>query len=310
MEGIVSLLILLAFLGGGMVCAKSTFAPKPKGVTCIIAVILRILLLFMGIRIGRLGMNIREVQTIGLLGLVFGIATIFGTVLFLIILNGLSGGNESKHKRGRSESRRPSPKRFLWESLGLFSFVIVGIVAGKILPFASLIPNEAGTWTLYCLLFFIGMQMMQSDMKFVSLLRDRRMLLLPLVTASGSICGGIVVSPLFHLSVGEAAALSAGFGWYSLSGVLISDLGNPLLGSAAFLVNLVRESLALFMIPLLGGLGLPHLAIGVGGATSMDVTLPLVETSCGAGYVPLSIAHGALLSLLVPFLVPFFWGFA
>ena len=58
---------------------------------------------------------------------------------------------------------------------------------------------------------------------------------------------------------------------------------------------------------MLARLSAPHLAIGIAGATSMDVTLPLVERSCGAQYVPLSIASGALLSLMVPFLVPFLY---
>jgi uncharacterized membrane protein YbjE (DUF340 family) len=136
------------------------------------------------------------------------------------------------------------------------------------------------------------------------------MILLPAATAIGSVGAGVLAAPLFGISPGTGAALSAGFGWYSLSGVIISDMGSPLLGSAGFLINLIRETIALFTIPLLGRVGMHGMAIGVGGATSMDVTLPLVERSCGDRYVPLSIAHGALLSLLVPFLVPLFFGWA
>ena len=47
------------------------------------------------------------------------------------------------------------------------------------------------------------------------------------------------------------------------------------------------------------------MAIGAGGATSMDVTLPLIEQCVGPECVPTSFANGALLSLSVPVLVPF-----
>lgn len=36
----------------------------------------------------------------------------------------------------------------------------------------------------------------------------------------------------------------------------------------------------------------------------MDVTLPLIEQCVGPAAVPVSFTSGALLSLLVPFLVP------
>jgi uncharacterized membrane protein YbjE (DUF340 family) len=67
---------------------------------------------------------------------------------------------------------------------------------------------------------------------------------------------------------------------------------------------MLRESMALILIPLLARTRFPLLAIGAGGATSMDVTLPLIEKNCGPGAVPLSVASGGVLSLSVPFLVP------
>jgi uncharacterized membrane protein YbjE (DUF340 family) len=84
-------------------------------------------------------------------------------------------------------------------------------------------------------------------------------------------------------------------------------MGDPVLGSAGFMINLFREGLSLFCIPFLGRFKAEEAAIGVAGATSMDVTLPLIERSCGTRYVPFAIYHGALLSLLVPFLVPLFF---
>jgi uncharacterized membrane protein YbjE (DUF340 family) len=86
--------------------------------------------------------------------------------------------------------------------------------------------------------------------------------------------------------------------------VLLIQLDGPVLGATAFLTNLMRESMSLLLIPLLARTRFPFLAIGVGGATSMDVTLPLIEVSCGPRAVPLAVASGAVLSSLVPLLVP------
>lgn len=101
--------------------------------------------------------------------------------------------------------------------------------------------------------------------------------------------------------------MAAGFGWYTLSGVLITDMGNPVLGSAGFMINLFRETIALIAIPLLGRTRFSLVSIGMAGATSMDVTLPLIERSCGTDYVSLALGHGIILSLLVPLLVPLFY---
>jgi uncharacterized membrane protein YbjE (DUF340 family) len=67
---------------------------------------------------------------------------------------------------------------------------------------------------------------------------------------------------------------------------------------------MLRETLALLTIPVLCAAGRPEAAVGVGGATSMDVTLPLIERCAGPRLVPLALTHGVLLSLAVPFLVP------
>ncbi|MBP7264732.1 MAG: LysO family transporter, partial [Spirochaetia bacterium] len=64
---------------------------------------------------------------------------------------------------------------------------------------------------------------------------------------------------------------------------------------------------ALLLIPVLAASKRPYTAIGAGGATAMDVTLPLIEQCAGPDSVPVSFASGATLSLLVPVLVPLFY---
>jgi uncharacterized membrane protein YbjE (DUF340 family) len=188
----------------------------------------------------------------------------------------------------------------------LLSVVVAGFIAGIALPRLAFDPGLITEWTLNALLFLIGMQFRQSQVPLASMLRSPAVVALPLATAVGSMAAGLLLVPFFSLRVGKALALASGFGWYSLSGVLISNLGDPVLGSSAFLANMIRESLGLILIPVLGQTRVPTMAISVAGATSMDVSLPLIEQTLGPEAVPLSFISGAFLSALVPVLVPLF----
>jgi uncharacterized membrane protein YbjE (DUF340 family) len=328
MEALTSLLTIFLFLGLGMLLARFRLVPSWARIDLAVNIALRGLLFFMGVRIGLLNIDAAEVRNIGLLSIGYAVVTVLGTAAAILLvqyflrvpLTGAAGsagsaGNALEKALDDPEAAVSTPTirkvlLVVMEPVKLFLYVLFGFAAALFIPFFSQVPDVIGTWLLYMLLFFIGIQLIMSEVDIITMVRSPGMVLLPLVTAAGSITAGLLAAPFFGLSPGAGAALSAGFGWYSLSGVIISDMGNPVLGSAGFLINLIRETIALFTIPLLGKFGLHGMAIGVGGATSMDVTLPLVERSCGDRYVPLAIAHGAILSLLVPFLVPLFFGMA
>ncbi|MGL5093000.1 MAG: lysine exporter LysO family protein, partial [Aeromonas sobria] len=97
-------------------------------------------------------------------------------------------------------------------------------------------------------------------------------------------------------------ALSSSFGWYSLSGILVADKLGPVLGSAAFINDLGRELIAILIIPVLMRRH-PSAAIGYGGATALDFTLPVIQKSGGIQVVPVAIVSGFILSLLGPILI-------
>ena len=103
----------------------------------------------------------------------------------------------------------------------------------------------------------------------------------------------------------SALAMASGFGWYSLSGILLTESFGPVIGSAAFFNDLARELIAIMLIP-----GLIRrsrsTALGLCGATSMDFTLPVLQRTGGLDMVPAAIVHGFILSLLVPILIAFF----
>ena len=129
-------------------------------------------------------------------------------------------------------------------------------------------------------------------------------LCVPMAVAAGSIAGAAAAALLMGLTLREGAAVGAGFGWYSLSAVIISQSYDVSLGAVAFLTNVFREVLAIIIIPVVAA-RIGHLAsVAPGGATTMDVTLPLVAKSTTKEMTMIAFVSGIVLSALVPILVP------
>jgi uncharacterized membrane protein YbjE (DUF340 family) len=195
-------------------------------------------------------------------------------------------------------------------SLALVGAVVLGValgLAGKALGPAGLHAGAEGLaeWVLYALLALIGCQLRNSGMPLRQILLNRHGLAIALVLAATSLVGGLLAAPLLGLRASEGLALAAGFGWYSLSAILVGDQLGPLLGGVAFFNDLARELAAFVLIPLVIRRH-AALAIGYGGATSMDFTLPVIQQHGGVACVPVAVVSGFILSLLSPPLTLFF----
>lgn len=189
-------------------------------------------------------------------------------------------------------------------SLTLVGVVFLGMVAGIGLGTiwdATLfeLAETLSEWVLYLLLALIGCQLRNSGMPLRQILLNRHGLVIAVTLALSSLAGGLLAAPLLDLNWNEGLAMASGFGWYSLSGILIGDHLGPLLGGVAFFNDLTRELLAFILIPLVIRRHAP-LAIGYGGATSMDFTLPVIQQHGGVACVPIAVVSGFLLSLLSP----------
>ena len=103
-----------------------------------------------------------------------------------------------------------------------------------------------------------------------------------------------------------AIALLQGFGYYSLSGILITGSKGAELGTVALLSNIIRELLTLLGTPLLARWFGSLAPIAAGGATTADTTLPVITRTCGDELAVVSIYHGMVVDFSVPFLVTFF----
>ena len=201
-------------------------------------------------------------------------------------------------------------------SLSLVGVVVAGVLVGIItdallgehLSPADTLSTHADTLAegiLYALLALIGCQLRNSGMPLRQILLNRHGLAIAMMLAATSLAGGLLAAPWLGLAWNEGLAMAAGFGWYSLSGILIGDQLGPLLGGIAFFNDLARELIAFVLIPLV-----IHrhaaLAIGYGGATSMDFTLPVIQQHGGVACVPVAVVSGFILSLLSPPLILLF----
>lgn len=191
------------------------------------------------------------------------------------------------------------------ESVKLVLVVGGGLLAGLILPIGLEWVDTASEWILFLLLFFIGIQLRNSGLTLRQILLNKQGMAIASLVIMTCMLGGVIAGFLLDIPLYQALAMSSGFGWYSLAGILMGDAFGPVFGGASFLIELMRELVALVAIPLLIR-SFPCTSIGYAGATAMDFTLPVIQTTGGVRCVPIAIVSGFILSLLVPVMMLFF----
>ncbi|MBS9809002.1 lysine exporter LysO family protein [Vibrio alginolyticus] len=191
------------------------------------------------------------------------------------------------------------------ESVKLIVVVGGGLVVGLLLPIDLSWVDTASEWILFLLLFFIGIQLRNSGLTLRQILLNKQGMAIAAVVIATCMLGGVLAAVLLDLPLYQALAMASGFGWYSLAGILMGDTFGPVFGGASFLIELMRELVALVAIPLFIR-SYPCTAIGYAGATAMDFTLPVIQTTGGVRCVPVAIVSGFILSLLVPVMMLFF----
>jgi len=189
--------------------------------------------------------------------------------------------------------------------------IVVFFLAGLLVGLFALLPeafsgSRMTLYVLYVLLFLVGIGV-GANKHTLKLLRsvNLRIFLIPLSVIIGTFLGTLVYSLLDDsLSLRQCWAVGSGFGYYSLSSVLITEIAGESLGVIALLSNIIREILTLLLTPVLYRVFGRYAPVSAGGATSMDTTLPVITRTVGAEYAAISVFSGLVLTLLVPFLVP------
>ena len=130
---------------------------------------------------------------------------------------------------------------------------------------------------LYLLMFSVGISVGMHRGLFRKIREYHiRIFIIPFGIILGSLVGGLVCATIFHLPLGQGAAIASGMGWYSLAGATISQIGGSELGSVAFLSNLMREIFSFIIIPVVAIKLNYYTCIAPAAATSEDTTLPMM----------------------------------
>lgn len=182
----------------------------------------------------------------------------------------------------------------------------IGIFLGHFL-----LPNSVINYTdfiidigLCVLLLFVGIDIGRNKSVLSKIKKmGFKILLIPIMIMIGSITGSWIGGFFLNLPFNESGAVGAGFGWYSLSSMMLSSYSAEL-SALAFISNVTREILALVSIPFIAKyIGYVE-SIAPAGATAMDTSLPVISNSTNSKTAIISFITGVILSTAVPILVP------
>ncbi len=194
------------------------------------------------------------------------------------------------------------------DSLILLAAFLSGIGAARnvCLP-EQLTSPQVALLALWLLMFLVGLSL-GADKKLAEILRSLgpRCLLLPAATTIGTFAGAALVSILMGWNLWDCLAIGAGFGYYSLSSIFITQYKGPEPGAVALMANILRELFTLLLAPLLGRFFGPASIIVSGGCTTMDTTLPVIIRYAGKQWILPAVLHSVILDFSVPFWVTLF----
>lgn len=189
--------------------------------------------------------------------------------------------------------------------LGCFVFGLLVARFGLVPEF--LLEHDPTLPALWLLMALVGLSL-GADRRLMEILRSLRprILLLPLGTTVGTFAGCALLSVFLVYSLADCLAVGAGFAYYSLSSVFITQYRGEELGTVALLANIFRELFTLIFTPVLVRLMGAVAPIMCGGASTMDTTLPGITRAAGTLWTFPSIVHAMILDFSVPFWVTLF----
>ncbi|QUY49911.1 lysine exporter LysO family protein [Serratia plymuthica] len=292
------LIILLPLIAGYLIPLRSR--TLLQAINRLLSWMVYVILFFMGISLAFLEDLSSNLLLIFQYASVFFLCILAASLLTLTLLE-----RKMPWRNSHKQERLPSRLHMALESLKLCGVVLGGFLLGltqwQWLQFAG----KGSEYALIFLLLLVGIQLRNSGMTLRQIVINRRGMIVAAVVTVSALAGGALAAQLLGLPIKAGLAMASGFGWYSLSGILITDAYGPVLGSAAFFNDLARELVAIMLIPTLVRRS-RSTALGLCGATSMDFTLPVLQRSGGLEMVPPAIVHGFLLSLLAPVLIALF----
>lgn len=285
-------------------------------------IVIYALVFVMGLRMGSNEQVTSSLGTIGLQAVGITIFTVGGSMIAVFGVRKLMGLNKKGLTKAQAivaektdcEETNTKQGSGLIFTLIILAFVIGGMLAGYFLVPAMFKNPEvfqklSSDWLVVGIATLLGLvgfnlglsgNIVQS-FKGVGI----KIIFVPLAAVGGSLAMGAVYGLITSLSVNEAVAISAGFGWYTLAPGMLTEAGFAVAGAVSFMHNVIRETLGIVGIPIIAKkIGYLE-AISVPGVAAMDVCIPIVKRSCREETIVYSFCTGALMCIAVPIVVTF-----
>lgn len=224
------------------------------------------IILIMGMRMGNDEQVIGQLRSIGLRALIVTIACVGGSMLAVFGVRKIIGMDRYGNLHGSSDSKLPvketthpagqkaTTKGEQKSTLAIIAFFIIGILIGvfalrrasdNFLVSFDEISGTATSVLLYILVGVVGVDLGLSGEVVVCLKAvGIHAFIFPLAAIIGSLAMGTLSGYFLGFSVREGLAISAGFGWYTYSPVVIANAGPEyaVASAVALLCNMIRET--------------------------------------------------------------------
>ncbi len=305
------LLVLLAMISG--MATGFILRGRPRLLIVLEPVttwIVRLLLFLLGFGIGSDRALLTQVPVLGVKGFILAVSAVIGSVLAARLMVGQPGKAGFGGKDAvpvTAAAAAPGNER--WKAIpgSLFTATafMLGLPAGALISGLPKLSYDPANAVLYLLMFLVGIGV-GADPTAVTMIKKHgiRLVLLPLAVVIGTLAGTLVTALLWpSLPIRESMAVGAGFGYYSLSSLVIRELSGGEWAAVALLSNISREILTLLIAPLLVRVAGPAAPAAAGGATSMDTTLAAAVQSAGRAWAVPALFSGIVLTVLTPFAV-------
>lgn len=196
--------------------------------------------------------------------------------------------------------------------------LVTGIFCGMYLniPFLPYC-KDISSYLLAFLVFQAGLNLgANSDFRYMKANFRWSSFLFPIFTIGGTLLFSALASFLLAMNLWDGMAVGCGFGYYSLSSILIIQLKESVigidlasrLGAIALLTNVFRELFALIGAPVYARCFGKLAPISAAGVTSIDVCLPAISRYSGQEFIPIAVIQGIVLEIATPMLITFFCG--
>lgn len=293
--------IVLALVGGFL--AGKIIPPRfCKRLIGWILPLVWLLLFLIGVEFGEVILSAQSVGQVVRTAVIFALLTTL-VPCGLIFAAGIRSSGTAGAKAGKLGFHT------IWPPLKECCIALSMVALGSALFFVNQAYLAGALWLpsssaiLLALIVLVGIDL--AHVKLSSHWFSWAVLSVPVLVVIGSFVGAAAASWATGEAMRTSLALSSGFGWFTLSSVMVGHHLGQTYGTMALMTDLFRELIAIVALYAIGRYQ-PAIGIGSAGATALDSTLPIVKQACHPDAVPLALVSGFILTILAPVFIAFF----